>query len=169
MTPSSSKACHIPAAWALVCILEDRPNNQSTSSVPGAHLLTNLPDTFLSFKHVFWAKITQWIFFHLNIIFTYTKVKSLAPILFYPLLHLEIRLLVRRDLVDLETSIDEEVVILAVAFHFSFRSLLCQNLKIPFSDASVFNVWLCLEIEIFTAYFQWNYPQIKEITYDSVV
>lgn len=48
MTPSSSKACHIPAAWALVCILLDNCSNQSTSSVPGAHLRTRRPDTFLS-------------------------------------------------------------------------------------------------------------------------
>jgi hypothetical protein len=53
MTPSSRRACHIPAAWALVWMLEERLNSQSTSSVPGAHLLTSLPDTFLSLRHVF--------------------------------------------------------------------------------------------------------------------
>lgn len=54
MTPSSSSACHIPAAWGLVCIAGDSANNQSTNSVPGAHLRTRRPDTFLSFRQVFW-------------------------------------------------------------------------------------------------------------------
>lgn len=53
MTPSSSRACHIPAAWALVWMPGLSDSIQSTSSVPGAHLRTNRPDTFLSFKHVF--------------------------------------------------------------------------------------------------------------------
>ena len=53
-TPSSSSACHIPAAWGLVCIADDSANNQSTNSVPGAHLRTRRPDTFLSFRQVFW-------------------------------------------------------------------------------------------------------------------
>lgn len=43
--PSSSKACHIPAAWALVCTIGEKLSSQSTNSVPGAHLRIYLPDT----------------------------------------------------------------------------------------------------------------------------
>lgn len=44
-TPSSSSACHMPAAWARVCTMGAKFTSQSTSSVPGAHLRINLPDT----------------------------------------------------------------------------------------------------------------------------
>lgn len=44
-TPSSSRACHMPAAWARVCTRGAKFTSQSTSSVPGAHLRINLPDT----------------------------------------------------------------------------------------------------------------------------
>lgn len=56
ITPSSRSACHIIAACALVWILGERFSNQSTNSVPGAHLLTNLPDTFRSLRQVFLAE-----------------------------------------------------------------------------------------------------------------
>lgn len=59
ITPSSNSACHIPVACALVCIVGDRFNNQSTNSVPGAQRRINLPDTFLSFKHVFLAEMKE--------------------------------------------------------------------------------------------------------------
>lgn len=56
MTPSSRSACHIPAAWALVCMLEERLRSQSTSSVPGAHRRTSRPETLRSLRQVFWAE-----------------------------------------------------------------------------------------------------------------
>lgn len=46
-TPSSRMACHIPAACARLCTITDRFINQSTSSVPKAHLRMNLPETYV--------------------------------------------------------------------------------------------------------------------------
>lgn len=45
-TPSSSIACHMPAACVLVCTITDKFINQSTSSVPRAHFRINLPETY---------------------------------------------------------------------------------------------------------------------------
>lgn len=45
-TPSSSIACHMPAACVLVCTITDRFINQSTSSLPNAHFRINLPETY---------------------------------------------------------------------------------------------------------------------------
>lgn len=45
-TPSSKSACHIPAAWVLVCTIADKLTNQSTNSLPRAHFLINFPETF---------------------------------------------------------------------------------------------------------------------------
>lgn len=46
-TPSSTSACHIPAACALVCTMGDKLMSQSTNSVPGAHFLINFPETYI--------------------------------------------------------------------------------------------------------------------------
>lgn len=44
-TPSSSMACHIPAACVRVWTMTDIFTSQSTSSVPSAHFRINFPDT----------------------------------------------------------------------------------------------------------------------------
>lgn len=45
-TPSSSIACHMPAACVRVWTITDRFISQSTSSVPKAHFRINLPETY---------------------------------------------------------------------------------------------------------------------------